>query len=134
MMKSENKPTELQIKEMYSEYKQVQPGRFPKSMIATGEFVDWGTKFYQMQLELSYKSNEIEILKKKLKKAHQELYPDGGNGKVMSCTFHSFKQTFCISKQSPFSTHLNRNYSKRFSSITVAPLFMKIRPIPNSTL
>uniref|UniRef100_H2Y2P6 Uncharacterized protein n=3 Tax=Ciona intestinalis TaxID=7719 RepID=H2Y2P6_CIOIN len=58
-----------------------QPGQHPKSRVASGRFVDWGTKLYQLQLELSYKNNEISILKKKLRDRTNELFPGGNTNK-----------------------------------------------------
>jgi len=42
-----------------------------------GGFVDLGTHLYELELELSKKNNEIAVLKKKLQKFVEELYPDG---------------------------------------------------------
>lgn len=57
-----------------------QPGYSIKTK--QGEFVDFGTKLYQLELQLSYKDNEINLLEKKLKKYAQELYPSGNSSKV----------------------------------------------------
>lgn len=52
-----------------------------KGVKGRGEFVNWGTKLYELELELSYKNNEIEVMKKKLKRFADELYPDGNTAK-----------------------------------------------------
>jgi len=76
---------EPSVEQMYSNSENVLPSWNPKTRVTTGKYVDWGTKLYHLELELSYKNNEIEILKKKLKKCTDELFPDGDCGKV-SCS------------------------------------------------
>nr|XP_039257563.1 uncharacterized protein LOC120334177 isoform X1 [Styela clava] len=72
-------PPTPSIQQMYdpAEVKQL-PGKGAKGK---GQFVDWGTKLYQLELELSYKNNEIVLLNKKLKKYTDELYPGGNTSK-----------------------------------------------------
>ncbi|XP_076804083.1 uncharacterized protein LOC143448296 [Clavelina lepadiformis] len=74
-------PSTPRIANMYEPIKCL-PSKHPKTHYSTGKFTDWGTKLYQLELELSYKNNEIAILKKKLKTFAEELYPEGNMAKT----------------------------------------------------
>lgn len=74
-----DKPETPSIQQMYDHSKVKHlPGKDRKG---NGEFIDWGTKLYRLELELSYKTNEIVVLQKKLQKYASELYPGGDSNK-----------------------------------------------------
>lgn len=75
-----DKPETPSIRQLYDQPRVKHlPGKDRKG---NGEFVDWGTKLYQLELELSFKTNEIVVLQKKLQKYVRELYPGGDSNKV----------------------------------------------------
>lgn len=53
-----------------------------KSPVNTGDFVDMGTKLYQLELQLSQRDYNIQDSMKKLKMCQNLLWPNGDTNKV----------------------------------------------------